>query len=728
MYRVLVHEEMTLEALITNIQVVLNQRAQYLKWRIVQYELQENKHFLYKFGRKICFNGIYALIRGVQRAAKGMKIISRIPHVLVHLIIINLAVISAYFTYRAIWKKRSISTTEYLKFNAALIINFIKHTGRTKYFFVPVPVSDPIFVPWFSTFESLMRCVWLEGKVPNTLQRLLGLPKYLTIYYAYFLCTYDITLQKDCFKLLLKKSPSYRFAGYLGLADLEHLLANWHQEIHWYHVRELYFDTDAVFGYSLSDPISRLDRYSYDRVLKYYRKALAIYPDHFFVLEQMGLAYKNKGDYRSSLANFTASVEANPANSTARIRRTQMRAMLESSQETLQAARDEYKQVFARADFAKYWQTPIVAAIASVKSVCGQTNMPYMTTSNEEQLRYNYRIFHRGNGRNHTVNLAFAEGYIAELEDTVDLAYGLMLSKGRYLLEDTKHLASPHLKLFADSLHETLHDRAFIMLSGSQHVDIKQAIILAGFYPNYHHFLIDCLGSLANFEHTHSYDHLPILFSGQLTRWQGELLNLLGVDAERIIQRGETRPYHVDTLVFPSLLSRFNVSHPAAVRFLRKKLVKNDLKVRPGKRVFITRRNIRGRKIANEEALISMVKRYGVEIINTAGWTVAQQVEYFSDVELIIAPGGAALANLLFCPQDTKVIILSSDRSWVETFTTITGLLGMKAWVCIGVSSVPPMPYYLWTSFDSTPVESEVELCIQEALSGAPEAKNIRLI
>ena len=52
-----------------------------------------------------------------------------------------------------------------------------------------------------------------------------------------------------------------------------------------------------------------------------------------------------------------------------------------------------------------------------------------------------------------------------------------------------------------------------------------------------------------------------------------------------------------------------------------------------------------------------MASEHGFEIVDLVGESLEAQIELFSQTSLIVAPTGAALTNMLFCPPGTKVII-----------------------------------------------------------------------
>ena len=78
------------------------------------------------------------------------------------------------------------------------------------------------------------------------------------------------------------------------------------------------------------------------------------------------------------------------------------------------------------------------------------------------------------------------------------------------------------------------------------------------------------------------------------------------------------------------------------------------------KRIYVKRGNVKHRKVINENKILDYLTRLGFVAIEMQGKTVREQANIFSSAEVIIAPHGSALTNLLFARPNTKVIELQS--------------------------------------------------------------------
>ncbi len=76
----------------------------------------------------------------------------------------------------------------------------------------------------------------------------------------------------------------------------------------------------------------------------------------------------------------------------------------------------------------------------------------------------------------------------------------------------------------------------------------------------------------------------------------------------------------------------------------------------PGRRFYLSREGAAIRRVTNEPAIVAMLSRYGFEFIEPAGIPFSQQAELFRSADIIVAPHGAALANLMFCRPGTRLL------------------------------------------------------------------------
>jgi len=133
--------------------------------------------------------------------------------------------------------------------------------------------------------------------------------------------------------------------------------------------------------------------------------------------------------------------------------------------------------------------------------------------------------------------------------------------------------------------------------------------------------------------------------------------------------------YDVECCVVPGAMAMFDRPHPRLPRFLAARL---GVPARPGspRRIYIDRRAAPNRRLENEDALVAAVALEGA--------AVAEEAALFAGAEVIVAPHGAGLANLVFAPPGCRVIELLPDAYVNWCFRRLAAAAGLDYDCVIG--------------------------------------------
>jgi hypothetical protein len=101
-------------------------------------------------------------------------------------------------------------------------------------------------------------------------------------------------------------------------------------------------------------------------------------------------------------------------------------------------------------------------------------------------------------------------------------------------------------------------------------------------------------------------------------------------------------------------------------------------------KIYITRKNERARRISNEYTLIQMLKKYGFIVIDPGELSYREQVSLFTYADVIVAPHGAALTNIVWCKKNVQIIELNSDIDIRWHFAKISFELQFKYKLILG--------------------------------------------
>lgn len=124
--------------------------------------------------------------------------------------------------------------------------------------------------------------------------------------------------------------------------------------------------------------------------------------------------------------------------------------------------------------------------------------------------------------------------------------------------------------------------------------------------------------------------------------------------------------YEIVSIYGETLLKNPYCDHPLEIfEFIRNLFLEklHLIKIIPGKRVFITRKNsdnyhggILKRYILNESEVMANLKPYGFEYVQLENLSVFEKIKLFREAEVIISSHSGGLVFTMFCDKETKII------------------------------------------------------------------------
>jgi hypothetical protein len=190
----------------------------------------------------------------------------------------------------------------------------------------------------------------------------------------------------------------------------------------------------------------------------------------------------------------------------------------------------------------------------------------------------------------------------------------------------------------------------------------------------YYHWFLDALPRLALLP------ELPpdtrIIVPPRLAPFQQQTLQWLGLE-NRVRPSGETNLL-IERFYFCPPTSMTGCYNPFAFQFLRRSfLPRADPKYEAPPRFYL-RRVGKVRPIVNEDEVLDFFRNRGWAIIDTEQLQLAQQIGLFSRAEMICAPHGAGLTNLLWCPPGCKVLELCASTFLNGVYEGLADWLGLR--------------------------------------------------
>lgn len=247
-------------------------------------------------------------------------------------------------------------------------------------------------------------------------------------------------------------------------------------------------------------------------------------------------------------------------------------------------------------------------------------------------------------------------------------------------------LVDPHAPLVLTSDRRLLAESAFEHvranppsrrhLHRARHLEGRYMALLNQWWENYFHWFLDTLpraGLLPLDEEPQT----PVIVPAGLASAQLESLALIGIERERLVPFDHAH-LQVDELIFPSFAGRPGYPPRWAVSSLRERL---SPKTGPAhRRLWVSRAAANRGRVANEGAVLQMLDSYGFEPVQPENHPLTEQLRMFGAADLIVAPHGSGLANIV-AAHDATVIELQSERWWGKgCYYTLSDALDLDYW------------------------------------------------
>ena len=157
---------------------------------------------------------------------------------------------------------------------------------------------------------------------------------------------------------------------------------------------------------------------------------------------------------------------------------------------------------------------------------------------------------------------------------------------------------------------------------------------------------------------------------------QRDMLDHLGLTADRCIGSDKYPHLHADELVVPSLPDANLKTPPWIVAWLHARFLPATLAA-PYRRLYVGRGDKKHtRRVENEADLLAALEPLGFEAIDPAAMSPGEQVRAFAEAECIVGPHGAGLTNLAFAPAGAAVVELFAHDYVNECFWALATAVG----------------------------------------------------
>ena len=127
--------------------------------------------------------------------------------------------------------------------------------------------------------------------------------------------------------------------------------------------------------------------------------------------------------------------------------------------------------------------------------------------------------------------------------------------------------------------------------------------------------------------------------------------------------------------------NHYNLEH---LEIVRSRMVENVPSIsNAGRQIYVSRSGARSRKVSNEDVVISSLEKLGFDIVWPENMSLREQVEVFGNCGHLVSVHGAALANVLFMPPNTRLTELypnidTNHREFSACYRRLCSVLNIR--------------------------------------------------
>ncbi|HTI61595.1 glycosyltransferase family 61 protein [Mucilaginibacter sp.] len=219
------------------------------------------------------------------------------------------------------------------------------------------------------------------------------------------------------------------------------------------------------------------------------------------------------------------------------------------------------------------------------------------------------------------------------------------------------------------------------------------AVLSAPSGRGYYHWMFDVLPRIQLLRNA-GYDFNKIdkfLVNNYISRFHIETLNMIGIPRNKIMESQYNPHIQAEKLIVPSLVGDTGSIPKYACDFLRAEfLPKIDRNKNHSKRIYVNRGQVVHRRVTNEPQIVELLQQYGFESIALETMSLLEQIAVMATAEVIIAPHGAGLTNIVFSEPGTTIIEFLHPGAVNVMYWTIAADMGYKYHYLLSEGDAPP--------------------------------------
>jgi capsular polysaccharide biosynthesis protein len=262
------------------------------------------------------------------------------------------------------------------------------------------------------------------------------------------------------------------------------------------------------------------------------------------------------------------------------------------------------------------------------------------------------------------------------LEDAIATCYGYVFDKKGRLIVGATHKLRENRE-YPRWIKRGAMIQPHPLFPMLKHYRETVAVLTASTQSIYFHWLLDIVPRFGML--VQSGEKADLIYIQNKSRFQKESLEMLGIDAQQIINTVDVAVLTAKKIILPCHQIMNGREFPSwVIQYLRDQfLPKSEVAATPAsRRIYISRRSS-DRRLANETSIIDNLKDYGFSAIELEKLSLKNQIRLFREAQVVISPHGSGLANLVFSSPGTIVIELFPAAN-VDLFYRLSNALKLN--------------------------------------------------
>ena len=210
------------------------------------------------------------------------------------------------------------------------------------------------------------------------------------------------------------------------------------------------------------------------------------------------------------------------------------------------------------------------------------------------------------------------------------------------------------------------------------------------FRGEYYHAVAQYLSRLALLQKQGFLEGRALLMPDTLSSAALGVLDAMGIPRERLVMAPSGHDIHLRSSLMPSPSFELRKPQAAELDAMREAILRrHGARARQDKKIYISRKYLNNRILANEPELEEIAQALGYVVIQPEKLDFTDQVHLFSRAKVVVGSTGAGLTNMIFAPHGATVVCMTLKDHAIDFWPIMAEGLGHDFAFLAGQSFFP---------------------------------------